>query len=391
MVIRYIDIDSSFRDRKTYPIAGDFVIPINSKSQTLNADTAQDPVILSFPYDAGLGAYAVNVTTGTLDVTLSTVSSSVVNFYVNSYLEVGGLFFKIDKYDPVTRIATMSSAYPGPLPALNTSYTIRFSLPVPLTGGIYQNTTGGASTSTTSITLGAAASVISGAYVGMYLFLRPATVTTPWLTTNPATSYQWSLITAYDGATKVATVRTPFLVAPPLGTVYEILRLNYNNIKSLNYAGTDVFNNPRCCRMTLKNLIIPTFKILSNTGGGYITDYPYVWVNIWSEKGRTYQQPIISNSPYSSQAMFKVVISFNQPTRYISLASITDPQPIFFKINDSLHIQILLPNGEPINFSPINYILYTGPLTYFPGMSFPIPPNPQDQLQISLLVDDSLD
>jgi hypothetical protein len=387
MSTRYIDIDSSYRDRLSYPEVGEFVIPVNSRCFVSSPYNAVDPVILSFPYDTGLAtAFAINAVLGTLEVTLGASSSDIVNFYNGNYIQIGTFYAKILIYNSTTKVIVTDKVYPGPLPVPPTQYTIRYQLPTQLAGNAYQDTTAALSADKIHITLGAAASNIDNAYTGQYLFLLPPVTLLPWLKDNPTFAYQWALILSYNGTTKVATIQTPFLIPPPIGTVYEILRFSYDNFRSLKYYGTEIFNNPSCCNVSLTNLVIPSYLPVSNTNAGYITDYPYVWVSVYSDKASTYHQPIISNSPASTEALFKCVIGQLQPTKYLSLSSVTNGQSVYFKQNDNLQVKILLPNGEPVKFLPSLYTLYTGTFTFYPGLGFPIPPDPQAQIQITLEV-----
>ena len=402
-VNKYIDIDSTYRDRREYPEIGDFVMEVNSAKQNgNNAFNAIDPVALSFPYDTGqLGAASAIVTLfgiNFLQIQLGAAARNQINFYVGSYINFPYLaspdnnnFFLIVNYDNTTKICyclnwnltSVSGAFPPP--AIGSDYLIYFQLAnnfspsLPL--GNYVDTTG-VSASTTQITLGPLASSVNDIYKGMYLFLPPTTTSIfPYILNNPQYSYQWYLITAYNGATKVATLRAPTLAIPPLGTRYMILPFSYDNYRSLQYYGTEIFNNPRCVNISLTNLTIPAFLPLSNSGGGYITNYPFVWVSLYSEKGITYQQPIISAAPATREALFKCCLTNTQPTRYFNLGPVISSQSVSFRINDTLRFKLLLPNGEAVKFNPSIYTFITGSFTYFTSLPFPLPPDPETQVQ----------
>jgi hypothetical protein len=427
MSSRYIDIDSGFRNRKSYPDVGSFVVTMNDKTTNSTPATAKDPVILSFPYDTGIYTNLSQVsldgisyygfsTSGAnlLRVDIGNSSAEITNFYVGNYIQIQQYFFKIIYYSwtpstPSPKYVICDQDYPGgPTSYPNTTggfYTIRYQLPELLAVGtgaapasiagityvrapvsIYEDYLLVNAPSASQVVLGSFASSKDGAYVGKYLFLPPLIPILPFLTTSFYTAYQWSLITAYTGATKTATVKTPFISAPLAMTAYQILTFSYDNYKSLVYAGTSNLNNPRCSSVSLSNLIIPSYLPIANTNAGYITDYPYVWVAVYAERGGTYQHPIISASPASNRALFKCTIGFNQPTKFLSLGSVTNGQNVFFKQDDDLRVEILLPNGEPIRFTPSLYTLFSGSFTFFPGLDFPIPPDPQQQVQLVLNV-----
>ena len=403
-VNKYIDIDSSYRDRLTYPEVGDFVMEVNARGGNVNAFNAVDPVLLAFPYDTGL--LAASGASGSLYTPIPSLpafsflkfeigasSRQQVNFYVGSYINFP--YFSNDfmliiyyNFDTTTNTFTILCANnpfgAGPYPQANEPYLIRYQLPVEMSPGVYRGTSGN-SISTTQVNLGASASSVNDYYVGYTLFITPygmnATTIIPYLKMLPQFAYQWSVITAYDGATKTATLRNALIQPLPLGTPYEILGFSYDNYQSLQYYGTEIFNNPRCASLSLSNLIIPAFLPLSNINSGFITDYPYVWVSLYSDKGNTFQQPVISASPASRQALFKCSLTFAQTTQFLTLFSSVGSVNVPFRINDNLHFQLLLPNGEIVRFNPSYYTFYSGSFTYFNGLGFPIPPDPRTQIQ----------
>ena len=363
-VRKYIDINSTYRNRKSYPDAADFVIEMNSNikgSSPLNAD---DPIVLSFPYDGGrLSGGSTNT-----QFTLSVASSNIINFYRNSIIQIGGNYYaRVISYDNTTQVATVdiTQAYPGFPPVANTPYTIRYEYPVNLNSN-YQDTLIVPTPSITSVILGINASNINNAYKLHYIF---------FLTNNPDT-WQYSLITSYDGTTKTATLANPINSILPPGTVYEILRYSGDNVKPLVYQGSNYLSNPACCNVSLNALIIPNLPV-KNGYGGTLDNYPFLYVCVYSEKAITYNNVIISNTPASSNALFKVPISYAQGLSFLSLGSGMSHQ-IFFKENDSIRIKILLPNGEIVQFETPETNLF------FPGKNFPIPSNPLLQTQVVL-------
>lgn len=399
VINRYLDIDSSYRDRRTYPEVGDFVIEMNSTRSGNNAFSAIDPVALSFPYDTGLFGAAGSIVTvfgyTFLVVQLGAGARNTANFYVGSYLQMPYFnvtrYFLVVAYDRTTKVTwcinwDLTSVEPAFVaPPISADYLIYFQLPVNLNPalplGAYNDTTA-VSVSTTQVRLGAVASTKNDAYKGMYLFLPPTLTTVfPYIGNDPQYAYQWPLITAYNGVTKIATLRTPTLVVPPAGTRYSIVPFSYDNCRSLQFVGTETFSNPRCVNLSLTNLTVPAFLPLANSGGGYITDYPYVWVAVYAEKGITYQQPIISASPASKTALFKCALTNTQPTKYYNLGSVISSQSISFRINDTLRFQIILPNSERVTFSPSLFTFLTGNFTFFSNLNFPVPPDMETQVQ----------
>jgi hypothetical protein len=261
-------------------------------------------------------------------------------------------------------------------PAAGEAYLIFQQLPYNFASpaGVFWDTLQ-ASPSVSQIQLGPLASNKNDAYKGMYIFVPPygvgATTIFPYLFTDPLFAYQWSAISSYNGTTKVATLRKPLIAIPPVGTNYLLTWFSYDSFRSLNYVGTEVFNQPRCANISLISLQVPAFVPLSNSGGGYISDYPYVWVCLYAEKNLSYSQPIVSASPYSKEALFKCSLIGTQPTKYLQLSSTIGSQTVAFRPNDSLRLKIILPSGEFVKFQPYLLTFFKGSFTYFPGLNFP--------------------
>jgi hypothetical protein len=397
---RYLDIDSSFRNRVTYPSIGNFVIPVNNSVPRTSLN-AYDPVLLSFPYDGGQTRLAsigpiTDPASGTVytAIPISTTSRLVFDFYVNSYIYIGGVNRQIVGYTiqattlfgtavPIQSILILGNIGIG----ANVNYFIRFELPQVLNGGVYEGNTVALSANLLNITLDGAASNVDNFYVGKYIFIPPnVDYRYPWATTNINFAYQYALIINYVGATKVATLATPLLVGSGGGLIYQILNFSYDNSKSFQYIGTEIFNNPQNVKMKLTNLIIPAYFPVSASLNGLITDYPYIYVCLYSEREHSYNQPLISNNPYSNKALFRCSIQQKQETLYINLQSNEDDIPIYFNPHDDLHFQILLPNGEILKFKDLEYIQLTEKLTFFPGLHFPIPPDNENQIQATIKI-----
>jgi hypothetical protein len=362
MIKKFIDIDSSFRDRISYPSVGDFVIAMNGNPPANSVLSSIDPVILSFPFEASL----TNGLSSTTQIALNVLSSTIGNYYAGKYLEINGEFRLITGYDPGTQFATVDTAFSAAPPAI-TPYTIRFELP------ILRGTTSAPSVSLNEIYLPITASSINNFYLNNYVFIPGV---------NPPDDYQWKRIISYDGTTKRAVVQGFFNNIIPLGETIELLRYSYDNVKNLKFFGTEIFNNPTCCTLGMVNLIVPNLPIIGSYGGT-IQNYSHLYVALYSEKGITYNNPIISNSPVSDRALFKVPITFLQGISFLTLSYSGMAQKVSFRPNDTLHLSIFLPNGSILDFNN------NSPFTYFDSslVQFPIPSNPLSQIQAIFSVD----
>jgi len=355
---RYIDIDSARRNRIAYPLPGDFVVEVNSSYRN-TPTTALDPILLAFPYEANQLSGGSTFT----QIALSVLASPILNFYRGSWIEINGLFRKCISYNQTTQVLTIDPADPFPFapPAL-TPYTIRKELPYE------RSTTPGPNPTDNKIILSALSSPINDFYVDKYVFL-------PGLSTP--NTFQWSRIKAYNGLTKEATIIGRFSAPVPAGTTYEILNFSYDNVFPLRYYGTENYSNPTCESVRLVNLIVPNGNVLGGYNGT-LQNYPHLYVAVWSEKGITYNNPIISNNPASTRALFKVPVSFLPNAYWLTLSSSAMNQQVTFSENDTLHIQIYLPTGDILQFEPYNI------LTFFDGYKFPIPSDPNTQVHLVL-------
>ena len=354
---RYIHIDSSYRDRITYPKIGDFVVETNS--YTLNGpDSAKDPLLLAFPYESN----QLQGGSTTTQIVLSVTASNILNFYRDSYLEIGGEFRKITGYDNTSQIATVDTAF-SVAPLALTVYSIRKELPVE------RSTTSNNATSLSQVYLGAGSSSTNNYYVNTFVYLPGG---------SPPTSFQWKRVIAYNGTTKLATVAGNFTSLVTVGTTYEILRFTRDNVIPLNYQGSNTFSNATCENLRLISLIVPNRNI--KNGYGTLQNYSHVYVSIYSERSQTYSNPIISNAPAAKKALFQVPVTFNPNTSWLTLQGSYMTQNLSFKENDTLHVTITLPTGEVLEFEPYN------PLIYFQGYGFPIESDPGTQVQLVLEV-----
>jgi hypothetical protein len=156
------------------------------------------------------------------------------------------------------------------------------------------------------------------------------------------------------------------------------LRFTRDNVVPLNYQGSNTFNNATCENLRLISLIVPNRNILN--GYGTLQNYSHVYVEIYSERGNTYSNPIISNSPAAKKALFQVPITFNPNTSWLTLQGSYMTQNLSFKENDTLRVRITLPTGEVLQFEPFNQF------TFFQGYGFPIESDPGTQVQLVIEV-----
>jgi hypothetical protein len=92
---KYLDIDSTYRNRNNYPNPNDFVIPITYPGRDSTAATSIDPVVGAIPYTGSTDPPGTNVTqvsSDTSHITLDPQEINIDNYYINSVLEIAGEF-----------------------------------------------------------------------------------------------------------------------------------------------------------------------------------------------------------------------------------------------------------------------------------------------------------
>jgi len=131
-------------------------------------------------------------------------------------------------------------------------------------------------------------------------------------------------------------------------------------------------HNTQYYKIGLKYLVLPN-QILDVSNGGRISDYPYVYVQIYNDGDRGSLNVIESNNPNSSFACFKCPIDrslYDIPSSFITLKTRNNDQVIKFRANQNIRITITLPDGAIIstsrddNLSPLfpNPLLQTNAL-----------------------------
>lgn len=324
--MKYIDIDSTYRNRNDFPNPGNFNVLLSQSGGRNTSTTALDYIVDSFPiHGDGVITFAGGAAGApVLDATTSTQD----NFYVNHYLEdiTLGEFRLITNYDGGTRTATLASAFGGGWAAGDTYY-IRKGIP------FRQNTLVGATT--TVATLDAAASAVDDEYNGLYIWFP--------------TTGEVRIITDYDGGTQTATLNQP--IAAALGAVaYELLSFSRDNANPMTMDRSSASHQEMICyNVELVHLIIPN-TTLAVYNGGTVNDYPYIYVDIGKLSGSTPDNHhlIASNNPNSVRATFKlpVVDVSNVASDFVKIACDHPPQTMKFRPTDNLYFAVRLPNGE---------------------------------------------
>jgi hypothetical protein len=198
------------------------------------------------------------------------------------------------------------------------------------------------------------ASIINNIYNNMYIWLYNDNVgslpsAAPFEMIN-----QTYLITAYNGATKTATVLSAL---PDLSVISLLPNTNLLNWEILGDSSTfgtsgidytgNILLSERCYDMFLSHIILPN-ATLSTSLGNQVSFYPYIYVKFTSVEA-TLQHAFFSNNPNATSVTFKVPVSqfTNDPSAlpYIRLSGDNSAQ-IRMDISKGFRFTVILPNGE---------------------------------------------
>ncbi len=354
-VHKHLDIDSAHRNRRIFPNQADFVIPFMQSLSGIivNATNALDPVSDAAPYESALtSGNALTLTT----IVLSSTSSTITNFYINSIVAVPAvddILRTITSYNGTTLTANVTPAFPG-LILINTAYTIRRVVPIfgPSATSLF-----GAASTMTSVHL---AVTTPTSIVGMFVRISKSA--------NPALVNQIATIFSYNTGTNFASV-SPFTAAPVAGDQYEILPFSRENSSGLLYAGTLSIAQSHCYEIKLLHLVVPK-QLLNVQGGGLAENFPYLYVTLTNENENS-SGALYTNNPNAIRAVFKVPINlYSGITSFYTLKDSKATQTVKFKPFDTIRITVTMPNGEILRFVQADNIS-------------PVEPNPM--LQINYL------
>lgn len=343
---KYIEFDSTYRNRALYPNPADFVVQLAPTTTVSNGVQAVDPISNSYPYYPTPPTVVTFAGGTAAQPQLDAQSSTVTNAYINSYIYDITLneSRKIVYYDGTTQTAILEFPFSGGW-AAGDNYNLRLAPPMEtaLVTGV---------NSRSSIVLDPTSSAINDYYKGFFLYML----------TGPAI-YEVKMITAYDGTTKTATV-LPFDVAPVVGDTYQILPFTRDNYSNLNYSGSTVSQNELVCyEVRLIKLSLPNVDLWTGYGNRPCF-YPYFYVEL-STTSSPPSNIIYSNNPNSQRALFTVAMTDDKTpdrTSFLHYDSEKMIQTIKFKPNDNFRFTVYLPNKQIFQTQPDN-------------MS-PLPPNP---------------
>ncbi len=357
----YIATDSAFteaREVKTINISrGEVILNI----PFTNPPTPLDYIVFLDPSPGKVNDYAsqVNFNIQTFGTTFQQFPVTTSAYYVGKYLcwesaPAGtNIARRIVQYEPEYRRVVVESPFTGYIPpytTANSAFSIRAQ--PPFFRGV---AVAAINPKFNTVTLDASASAKDGAYVGMYLYIKPdsADPVYPNVRLNKITfnEYVYRII-GYTGSTRQARLERPVqydVATTIVGRLYEILSSPKDSYSPLQFTGSTVaLSEPRCESVGLISLILPNVELVT---GSRIAFYPYVFVELRNlTSSKTMGRDIIySNNPNSSRAIFVCPITdISRPTRtpFIKISASGMRQSIKFKPNDTFLFRVYLPDGS---------------------------------------------
>lgn len=331
----------------------------NLNGSFLEVEYAREPATGT----AALAAVASNTT-----VNLAAAASQVDDFYIGCTIRisasatVAGQIQTITAYTGATRTAVVAPGFTG-LPAAGDTYQIicpQTSRRIVKYVDYRDAAVGG---TLTSIDFPASASDSSGFYNNLYIRVGADL--------RLIQNYVVTRNGAGNIISRTATVFIAFAAVPVLGTLFTItsgmvdppfpfslaqqpvclLQFSRDNLNPFVYTGSLVSQQDVVCyEIELLNLVLPN-ATLAVAGGGLISFYPYVYVQIRNidASGGGLKNVIYSNNPHATNMLFRAAIDdVPNPVNstFIKIDGDGAVQTIKFKPNDNLRFSVHMSNGE---------------------------------------------
>jgi len=377
-VYKYLDIDSTYRNRADYPDPNSFIVRnVNNSTISPTNLVANNLPVYSFPFSQlyNSGTYVpLSIQSGGTDPIQLTLdareTTSVDNFYAGYYFESifntsatpntteysSVDYATISSYNSTTQVVTFTSNLSGTVTA-GSDYVIRKNKPLYI-GNISSIITG-----QTVYTLGGTysyGSIPQDTNSIYYLRIRK----------SGTASLDNVIVQVTITGTNQITLSSP--LALQINDSIEIIGPGQNIITSLRYASGGAQSiQAGDYELELLWLSVPN-QVLDVGYGGTLDRYPYIYCSLYTGITNTSQQVLYSNNPNTSRVLFKVPVNeYFGDTSFITLKDSKAKQTVYFDPSQDLFFELSLPDGTVISFNE------------FDNMP-PYPPNPF--LQINILV-----
>ena len=375
-VYKYLDIDSTYRNRADYPDPNSFIVRnVNNSTVSPTNLVANNLPVYSFPfsqlYNSGTYVPLSIQSNGTNNLTLDIrETTSVDNFYAGYYFES---IFKtsaaptptqyssveyatIASYNSSTQVAIFTSNLSGTA-SVGSNYVIRKEKPLYI-GNI------------SSIVSGQTVYTLGGTYSYGSIPIDTNSVYYLRIRKSSTSSLDNVIVQVTMTGANQITLSSPLALS--LNDSIEIIGPGQNIITSLRYASGGAQSiQAGDYELELLWLSVPN-QVLDVGYGGTLDRYPYIYCSLYTGITNTSQQVLYSNNPNTSRVLFKVPVNeYFGDTSFITLKDSKAKQTVYFDPSQDLFFELSLPDGTVISFNE------------FDNMP-PYPPNPF--LQINILV-----
>ena len=332
----------------------------NLNGSFLEVEYAREPGAGPLP---GLGFVFSNTT-----FNLVAPASQVDDFYIGCTIRistsatVAGQIQTITAYTGVSRTAVVTPGFTGPPAPLDTYQVICPQTSRRIVKYVdYRDTAVGGTT--TSIDFPASASDLTGFYNNLYINIPAAggirLIQSYVVARNGAGVVTSRIATISFGAAVAAGFQftiTSGIVSPafPFSLATQpmcLLQFSRDNLNPFVYTGSLVSQQDVVCyEVELLNLVLPN-AILAVSGGGLISFYSYVYVQLRNvdASGGGLKNIIYSNNPHATNMLFRAAIDdVPNPVNstFIKIDGDGAVQTIKFKPNDNLRFSVHMSNGE---------------------------------------------
>lgn len=406
MTIKYLEVDSTYRDRTMWPLPGNFQVLISQHS----SQSASDPVSYSTPHTAWQ-SNSFTSSPGSTSITGTVIStgygantpytlvisapvgqlSTITNYYAHAvlstaanlttrilyYTYLGNGTAQIGISDPllltVGSMVTITDGTDLPMkslfvpasPFIDNYYVNYILYDETVNAGVnissFDSTTGSISLDeaiigwnpTDCFSIRKQPPLLTGTVIGSASEINIGPLSNCNLVgsfirirpTYPAVAPGSEIrrIISYDTTTNIATVE-PF-TANPNGMSYEVLPYSYDNHTPFVYLGTvqQEFLN---CSVKLLSLTLPS-STLSVGYGGTARDYPYFYVTLSSINNST-NNVSSSNNPHAVSTLFRATRKHSDEisSPFIHFTGDGACHCLKFNLGSNYNFKITLPNGE---------------------------------------------
>jgi len=375
-VYKYLDIDSTYRNRADYPDPNSFIVRnINNSTISPNNLVASNLPVYSFPFSQLYPGGVYNPLSlqgnGTNNLTLDArETTSVDNFYAGYYFESiyntsatptptqysSVEYATISSYNSTTQVVTFTSPLSGGGAVLGSDYVIRKNKP------LYIGNISGAVSGQTVYTI----------TVPTYGYIPTDTNLVYYLRVRKSSTVSLDNLIVQVTITGTNQITLSSAIALQNNDSIEIIGPGQNIITSLRYASGGAQNiQAGDYELELLWLSVPN-QVLDVGYGGTLDRYPYIYCSLYTGITNTTQQVLYSNNPNTSRVIFKVPVNeYFGDTSFITLKDSKAKQTVYFDPSQDLFFELTLPDGTVVSFNELDNMP-------------PYPPNPF--LQINILV-----